>query len=175
MFPNRRGCCTAVDNGHSCVEQCPQMKSYADPRMHTAEHLLNATMVRLFGTERSFRAHIEKKKSKCDYRFHRDLTDEEAAAVERNVREQIEADLPVREEFLSREEAAGKETAGELSLTKIPDNAGDTIRVIRIGEYDAVPCIGEHVSTTGEIGGFTIASRTFDNGVLRLRFTVGPP
>jgi misacylated tRNA(Ala) deacylase len=144
------------------------MKTYTDPRMHTAEHLLNATMVRLFGTERSFRAHIEKKKSKCDYRFHRDLTDEEAAAVERNVREQIEADLPVLEEFLSREEASRR-----VSLEKLPDNAGYTIRVIRIGEYDAVPCIGEHVSTTGEIDGFTIASRTFDNGVLRLRFTVG--
>jgi misacylated tRNA(Ala) deacylase len=145
------------------------MKTYTDPRMHTAEHLLNATMVRLFGTERSFRAHIEKKKSKCDYRFHRDLTDEEAAAVERNVREQIEADLPVLEEFLSREEASRR-----VSLEKLPDNPGDTIRVIRIGEYDAVPCIGEHVSTTGEIGGFTIASRSFDGGVLRLRFKIDP-
>jgi len=41
------------------------MKSYSDPRMHTAEHLLNAAMVDLIGTDRSFSAHIEKKKSKA--------------------------------------------------------------------------------------------------------------
>ncbi len=48
------------------------MTSY-DPQMHTAEHILNQTMVRIFGCERSFPSHIEKKKSKCDYRFDRPL------------------------------------------------------------------------------------------------------
>ena len=53
------------------------MKKQYDPRMHSAEHILNQTMVRLLHTDRSFSAHIEKKKSKCDYRFDRKLTDEE--------------------------------------------------------------------------------------------------
>ena len=35
--------------------------------MHTAEHILNGTMVRMFGCTRSRNAHIERKKSKCDY------------------------------------------------------------------------------------------------------------
>ena len=35
------------------------------PPMHTAEHLLNATMVKTFGCPRSRNAHIERKKSKC--------------------------------------------------------------------------------------------------------------
>ena len=39
------------------------------PPMHTAEHLLNSQMVKYFHCERSFSAHIEKKKSKCDYHF----------------------------------------------------------------------------------------------------------
>ena len=30
------------------------------PPMHTAEHILNGTMVRMFGCGRSFSAHIEK-------------------------------------------------------------------------------------------------------------------
>jgi len=38
-------------------------KSYYEP-MHTAEHILNQTMVRMFGCSRSVNAHIEKKKSK---------------------------------------------------------------------------------------------------------------
>jgi hypothetical protein len=37
------------------------------PPMHTAEHILNQTMVRMFGCPRSRNAHIERKKSKCDY------------------------------------------------------------------------------------------------------------
>jgi len=53
------------------------MKQYADQRMHTAEHILNQTMVRMFGCGRSFSSHIEKKKSKCDYRFERALSEEE--------------------------------------------------------------------------------------------------
>ena len=81
------------------------MKSYSDPRMHTAEHLLNAAMVDLIGTDRSFSAHIEKKKSKADYRFDRDLTDEEVKAVEERVQACIAEDIPVNEEFFQREEA----------------------------------------------------------------------
>ena len=40
------------------------------PPMHTAEHLLNATMVKTFGCPRSRNAHIERKKSKCDHCYH---------------------------------------------------------------------------------------------------------
>jgi len=143
------------------------MKSYNDPRMHTAEHLLNATMVQLIGAERSFSAHIEKKKSKCDYRFPRDLITEEVEAIESKVRECINADLSVTEDFLSRDEA-GK----EFSLTRLPDSAGEKIRIVRIGDYDAVPCIGAHVTSTAEIGGFVITSRSFQDGILRIRFNL---
>ena len=51
-----------------------QSEKQIDPRMHSAEHILNGTMVKTFGCARSFTAHLEKKKSKCDYRFERDLT-----------------------------------------------------------------------------------------------------
>ena len=72
------------------------MKEYSEPRMHTAEHLLNQTMVRLFGCGRAFSSHIEKKRSKCDYRFTRDLTAEEKAELEKRVNDLVGADLPVR-------------------------------------------------------------------------------
>ena len=45
-------------NGHNKQEY---------PPMHTAEHILNQTMIRMFGCERSKNTHIERKKSKCDY------------------------------------------------------------------------------------------------------------
>ncbi len=141
------------------------MKEYADLGMHTAEHILNQTMVRMFGCGRSFSSHIEKKKSKCDYRFGRNLTAEETAEIEKRVNEVIKADLAVREELVTKEEAAGK-----LDLGRLPEGTGDKLRVIRIGDYDACPCIGKHVASTGEIGGFRIVSSSFEDGVLRVRF-----
>lgn len=141
------------------------MNKEYDPQMHSAEHILNQTMVRMFNKGRSFSAHIEKKKSKCDYHFDRELTPNELAEIERKVNEVINQNLPVTENFLPREEALKS-----FLLEKLPDQAGDNIRIIRIGEYDACPCIGQHVTTTKEIGGFKIISSSFENGVLRLRF-----
>ena len=49
------------------------------PPMHTAEHILNATMVRTFGCGRHVNAHVERTKSKLDYQFPRPLTPDEVA------------------------------------------------------------------------------------------------
>ena len=135
--------------------------------MHSAEHILNQTMVRTFGCGRSFSAHIEKKKSKCDYHFDRSLGDEEIRTIESNVNEVIGRDLPVIEEFLTRDEAARL-----YSLEKLPESAGEKIRIVKVGDYDACPCIGEHVGSTKEIGEFRITSSSHQDGVLRIRFKV---
>ena len=101
-------------------------KSY-NPRMHSAEHILNQTMVRMFNKGRSFSAHIEKKKSKCDYHFDRNLTKEEIDEIQATVNEVIKKNLTVKEEFLPRERA--EET---FNLERLPEGAGDNIRIIRI-------------------------------------------
>ena len=72
-----------------------------DPVMHTAEHLVNGTIARMLGCGRAFSTHIEKKKSKCDFRFPRNLTPEELERVEQTVNSQIAAKLGVRDELLT--------------------------------------------------------------------------
>ncbi|MBI5726471.1 MAG: hypothetical protein HY965_01355 [Ignavibacteriales bacterium] len=139
-----------------------------DPCMHSAEHILNQTMVRMFGCGRSFSAHIEKKKSKCDYHFNRALLDEEVITLEKLVNEVITANLPITQGFITRQEAEQF-----LNLERLPDDAGDTVRVIKIGDYDTCPCIGIHAGQTLEIGSFKIISTSFENGVLRIRFKIG--
>ncbi len=136
-----------------------------DPRMHSAEHILNQTMVRMFNRGRSFSAHIERKKSKCDYHFDRDLTENEKTELEKKVNEVIQQELPVREEFMNIEEARK-----HFNLERLPEGAGERIRIIKIGDYDACPCIGEHVSNTREIGMFKLVSTGYNDGVLRIRF-----
>jgi misacylated tRNA(Ala) deacylase len=122
-------------------------------------------MVRRFKCNRCFRAHIEKKKSKCDYHFDRPLTDEEIDDIEAQVNRVIDSDLPVTEEFLSRAEAQMR-----YNLDRLPEETGNRIRIIKVGDYDACPCIGPHVGSTREIGGFRILSSSFEDGVLRIRF-----
>ena len=141
------------------------MPKQYDPSMHSAEHILNQTMVRMFDCGRCINAHVEKKKSRIDYRFNRNLTELEVAEIERCVNEIIAQDLEVKEEFLPRSEAAQK-----YNLHKLPDDSGDQIRIVLIGDYDACPCRGPHVTTTREIGVFSIASTSYEDGLLRIRF-----
>jgi len=146
------------------MEYNPNPKDY-HPRMHSAEHLLNGTMNKMFQKGRAFSAHIEKKKSKCDYHFDRNLTPGEIQAIEEKVNSVISSDMNVIEDFLQRDAAEE-----EFNLKRLPDEAGDVIRIIRIGDYDVCPCSGTHVSTTKEIGGFKIISTSFENDILRIRF-----
>lgn len=135
------------------------------PPMHTAEHILNATMVRMFGCPRSKNTHIEKKKSKCDYV----LTDEPSAGqvseLEEKVNEVIAAALDVTEEFIPIEEAAKI-----VDLSKLPEDVSDVLRIVRVGDYDACACIGAHVGNTSQIGTFRIISHDFSDGRWRVRF-----
>ena len=134
---------------------------------HTAEHILNATMVKMFGCPRSRNAHVEKKKSKCDYLLDAEPSAEQVAAIEEAVNAVISQDLEVTVEFMSREQAAGI-----VDLSKLPEDASQTLRIVRIGDYDACACIGAHVGRTGEVGSFRIISHSFSDGVWRLRWKV---
>jgi alanyl-tRNA synthetase len=147
------------------------MKDYSEPRMHTAEHLLNRSVTRLLGCGRAFSSHIERKKSKCDYRFARDLSEGERGELERMVNGAIKADLPVSEARVPWAEARAKYDLSRLP----PEAAGAELRVVLIGDYDACPCAGEHAASTGELGTFLIISTGFSEGVLRIRFKLDAP
>ena len=134
---------------------------------HTAEHLLNQTMVRMFGCERSKNAHIERKKSKINFLLPQSPTAEQVADIESKMNELIQANLPVTYEFVTRD------TVPEgVKLDKLPEDASETLRLVRIGDYDVCPCIGQHVKTTSQIGSFRITSTSYNEGSFRIVFKV---
>ena len=149
---------TPILNTHNKAEYEPA---------HSAEHILNQTMVRMFGCPRSRNAHVEKKKSKCDYLLDVEPTDQQVAEIESKVNDVIAQNLDVTIEFMNHEQAAAI-----VDLSKLPEDASDTLRIVRIGDYDACACIGAHVQNTGEIGTFKVISHSFENGVWRLRWKV---
>ena len=149
---------TPVLNSHN--------KSEYEPA-HSCEHLLNATMVKMFGCPRSRNAHVEKKKSKCDYILDAEPTAEQVDQIEAQVNEEIAKNHDVTIDFMNREQAAAI-----VDLSKLPEDASETLRIVRIGDYDACACIGAHVKNTSEIGTFKIISHSYENGVWRLRWKV---
>ena len=136
---------------------------------HSAEHILNATMVRMFGCPRSMNAHIERKKSKCDYILGQCPSEEQVAQIEAAVNAVIAQNLDVTIEFMPREQAALI-----VNLDKLPEDVSETLRIVRIGDYDACACIGAHVSNTSQIGTFKILSHDFNDGTWRVRWKVIP-
>ncbi len=134
------------------------------PEMHTAEHILNAVMTELKGI-RSFSNHIEKKKSKCDFRLTQPLTENELSFIEKRINEVISSNIQISYYNIPAHEASKR-----FNLDRLPEDAGDSIRIVKIGEFNDYPCIGEHVENTCEIGQFRIASADFNNGVMRIRF-----
>lgn len=135
------------------------------PPMHTAEHILNATMVKMFGCPRSRNAHIERKKSKCDYLLASAPTEEQVMEIEARVNEVINQHLDVTIEFVDRHHVPP-----EVDLSKLPQDASETLRLVRIGDYDVCACVGAHVQNTVEIAPFKIISHDFNEGTWRLRF-----
>jgi misacylated tRNA(Ala) deacylase len=139
-------------------------KDYSLP-MHTAEHILNQTMIRMFGCKRSMNAHIEKKKSKCDYYLDAMPTSQQVEEIESRVNEIISKQLTVTIRMVPLEEASRL-----ADLSKLPEGTDGTIRLVFVGEYDVCACIGPHVENTSEIGKFKILNHDFENGRWRMRF-----
>ena len=139
------------------------------PPAHTAEHLLNQTMIRLFGCERSYNAHIERKKSKMSFYLDRKPSRQDEKFIEQEMNRLIDEDLPVTFEFASRDELPEG-----ISLERLPDDASDTIRLVRIGDYDVCPCIGKHVRSTAQIGRFEMLGTNWDEHEhsFRVRFKI---
>lgn len=139
------------------------------PPAHTAEHLLNQTMIRLFGCDRSYNAHIERKKSKMSFHLKQKPSRQEEKQIEVRMNELIAADLPVTFDFVDR-----NHLPEGVAIDRLPDDASDTLRLVRIGDYDVCSCIGKHVRSTSQIGRFEMLGTNWDEEQrsFRVRFKV---
>ena len=94
---------------------------------------------------------------------------QEEKEIEEKMNELIEEDLPVTFEFVTRDELPEG-----VSLDRLPDDASETIRLVRIGDYDVCPCIGKHVRSTSQIGRFEMLGTNWDEHEhsFRVRFKI---
>ena len=149
-----------VLNSHNKLEHRPS---------HTTEHILNQTMVRLFGCSRAVEAHIEEKKSKMDFKLDAEPTQNQIQQIENMVNSVIAQNLQVTMEFTTQAEAVQM-----FDLKRLPDGASQTVRIVHVGDFDSCLCIGQHVNNTSEIGMFKITSSSFSDGIWRVRWKLLP-
>ena len=133
--------------------------------MHTCEHIINQTMIRLFHCGRSVSAHIERKKSKLDYALPAAPTDEDITRIENAVNEVISRNLEETTEYITQAEAVDR-----FDMKRLPEGASDTVRIVKVGDYDECLCIGQLVANPSEIGTFKIISSDYKDGIFRMRF-----
>ena len=137
------------------------------PPAHTAEHLLNQVMIRMFDCGRSTTAHVERKKSKISYTLDRKPSRQDEKEIERRMNELIEEDLPVTYQLVDR-----YDLPEGIDLSRVPDDYSSMVRIVRIGDFDVCPCIGKHVRSTGQIGKFVLLGTNWDetSRTFRVRF-----
>ena len=123
-------------------------------RNHSVTHLMHKALRDVLGT------HVEQKGSlqnaeltRFDISHPQGISAEEIAEVERRVNAAIIANVPVKVETMSIEDA---QKSGAVML--FGEKYGDFVRVITMGDYSIELCGGTHVARTGDIGFFKIIS-----------------
>ena len=123
-------------------------------RNHSVTHLMHKALRDVLGK------HVEQKGSlqnaeltRFDISHPQGISAEEIAEVERRVNAAIIANVPVKVETMSIEDA---QKSGAMML--FGEKYGDFVRVITMGDYSIELCGGTHVARTGDIGFFKIIS-----------------
>lgn len=133
---------------------------------HTATHLLQKALVMVLGDHIAQKgSNITAERMRFDFTHPQPLTQEEIAAVEKIVNEQIQADLPVTMEIMPLEDAR---KSGAVAL--FGDKYEDVVKVYSIGSFSKEVCGGPHVVRTGGMGTFKIKKEQSSSaGVRRIR------
>jgi len=139
-------------------------------RNHTATHLLHYALRQVLGPQAEQKgSHVAAERLRFDYQHGRGLTPEEKRQVEEVVNQCILANALVRTDIMPLAQARA---GGAIAL--FGEKYGETVRVVRTGDFSLELCGGTHMDATGGIGQFKIISEgAVAAGVRRIEAATG--
>ena len=144
---------------------------------HSATHLVHAALRNRLGDHVTQKGSlVSEDRFRFDFSHPKPLSDDDIAAIEAEVNDEIRANEQVGTRLMTPDDAVA---AGALAL--FGEKYGDEVRVLSMGRrggegrnYSVELCGGTHVKATGDIGLFKIVSESaVSSGVRRIEALTG--
>lgn len=146
----------SIQTGSKVIAEINRTNRSAIVKNHTATHLLHQALKDVLGDHvNQAGSLVGSERLRFDFSHFGQISSSELEEIEKRVNDQIWANIPVNTMVKPIEEA---KAMGAMAL--FGEKYGDTVRVVRVGDYSLELCGGTHVQNTAEIGLFKVVSES---------------
>jgi alanyl-tRNA synthetase len=143
-------------NGQNALSAIDSPRREAIRKSHTGTHVLHWAIRDVLGDHAGQAGSlVEPGRLRFDFSHHRQTSPEELGEIETEINRRLIANADVSTEVTSKDRA---EEMGAIAF--FGDKYGETVRVVRVGDFSVEFCGGTHTSTSGQVGPLLLMSES---------------